>query len=119
MPNDAKLGLVVGVGLVIAVGVIFYRKDAPTGEAAAIDKAAPALPSSGAPSVKEAAVAKATGARRHTVQAGETLTGLARQYLGDESKVETIRELNPSIQGPADPPAGTLLLLPDTEPQSH
>jgi hypothetical protein len=27
MPNDAKLGLVVGVGLVIAVAVIFFRKD--------------------------------------------------------------------------------------------
>jgi hypothetical protein len=27
MPNDAKLGLVVGVGLVIAIAVIFFRKD--------------------------------------------------------------------------------------------
>ncbi len=27
MPNDAKLGLVVGVVLVIAVAVIFFRKD--------------------------------------------------------------------------------------------
>lgn len=26
MPNDAKLGLVVGVGLVIGVAVMFYRK---------------------------------------------------------------------------------------------
>src|SRR5438309_782901 len=38
MPNDAKLGLVVGVGLVIAVAVLFFRKeappDAPAGEAA-------------------------------------------------------------------------------------
>jgi hypothetical protein len=31
MPNDAKLGLVVGVGLVIAVAVIFFRKEAPAG----------------------------------------------------------------------------------------
>lgn len=29
MPNDAKLGLVVGVGLVIAVAVIFFRKELP------------------------------------------------------------------------------------------
>jgi hypothetical protein len=40
MPNDAKLGLVCGVGLVIAVGVIFYRKDAaprpPSGPAAIV-----------------------------------------------------------------------------------
>lgn len=27
MPNDAKLGLVLGIGLVIAIGVVFYRKD--------------------------------------------------------------------------------------------
>jgi hypothetical protein len=27
MPNDAKLGLVVGVGLVIAVGVVFFHRD--------------------------------------------------------------------------------------------
>jgi hypothetical protein len=31
MPNDAKLGLVVGVALVIAVAVLFYRKDATPG----------------------------------------------------------------------------------------
>ena len=30
MPNDAKLGLVVGVGLVIAVAVLFYRKEPQT-----------------------------------------------------------------------------------------
>ena len=27
MPNDAKLGLVLGVGLVIAVAVVFFRRD--------------------------------------------------------------------------------------------
>jgi hypothetical protein len=30
VPNDAKLGLVLGVGLVIAVGVVFFRKDLVT-----------------------------------------------------------------------------------------
>jgi hypothetical protein len=29
MPNDAKLGLVVGVGLVVAVAVLFARKESP------------------------------------------------------------------------------------------
>jgi hypothetical protein len=28
MPNDAKLGLVIGLGLVIAVAVIYFRGDA-------------------------------------------------------------------------------------------
>ena len=40
MPNDAKLGLVVGVGLVIAVAVLFFRKELPTGGPAG--EAAPA-----------------------------------------------------------------------------
>lgn len=31
MPNDAKLGLVVGVGLLMAVAVLFFRRDAPAG----------------------------------------------------------------------------------------
>jgi nucleoid-associated protein YgaU len=118
MPNDARIGLVVGVGLVIAVGVIFYRKDGPSGAPAAIDKVAPALPSAATTS-NETTVARATGARRHTVQSGETLTDLARQYLGDESKVNAIRELNPTLQGPADPPAGTILVIPDSEPANR
>jgi len=35
MPNDAKLGLVVGVGLVIAIGVVFFRKEPPPAGAGA------------------------------------------------------------------------------------
>jgi hypothetical protein len=35
MPNDAKLGLVVGVGLVIAVAVMFFRREAPASPPAA------------------------------------------------------------------------------------
>jgi hypothetical protein len=29
MPNDAKLGLMVGVGLVIGVAMVYFRKDLP------------------------------------------------------------------------------------------
>lgn len=29
MPNDARLGLILGVGLVILVAAVFFRKDAP------------------------------------------------------------------------------------------
>ncbi len=50
MPNDAKLGLVVGVGLVIAVAVLFFRKDmsvgSPNGEPAPAGIVRPMLPSS-------------------------------------------------------------------------
>jgi hypothetical protein len=37
MPNDAKLGLMVGVGLVVVIGFVFFRKEPATanpGEAA-------------------------------------------------------------------------------------
>jgi hypothetical protein len=30
MPNDAKLGLVLGIALVIAIGVVFFRKEPTT-----------------------------------------------------------------------------------------
>jgi hypothetical protein len=45
MPNDAKLGLVVGVSLVIVVAVFFFRKEAPAVDpaAATIVKPAPGL----------------------------------------------------------------------------
>ncbi len=33
MPNDAKLGLVVGVGLTIAVAVVFFSKEPAAGQA--------------------------------------------------------------------------------------
>lgn len=42
MPNDAKLGLVVGVGLVIAVAVVFFRRDLATVTPSA-DRAAAAV----------------------------------------------------------------------------
>jgi nucleoid-associated protein YgaU len=113
MPNDAKLGLVVGVGLVIAAGIVFYRKDAPAGSTAAIDKPLQTVQAA-PPDASSATPAKPTAARRHTVRDGETLAELARQYLGDESKVAAIRELNPALAGPQDPPAGTILVLPDS-----
>ena len=31
MPNDARLGLVVGVALVLITAVVFFRQDAPAG----------------------------------------------------------------------------------------
>ncbi len=36
MPNDAKLGLVVGLGLVLLIGVVFFRGDLVVSAPAAI-----------------------------------------------------------------------------------
>lgn len=36
MPNDAKLGLVVGVGLVMVVAVVYFRKD-PTATVSSLE----------------------------------------------------------------------------------
>src|SRR5690242_4933102 len=67
MPNDAKLGLIVGVGLVIGVAVVFFRKDLGppqgTGEPAFVTplsatRAAPANPRTTYRSVKAKAVAE-------------------------------------------------------------
>jgi hypothetical protein len=46
MPNDAKIGLAVGLGLVIGVAVMFYRKDPgpkipSTGEAPPVQATVP------------------------------------------------------------------------------
>ena len=44
MPNDAKLGLIVGVGLVILVAVVFFRKDSSAAPPPAPAAAAPDAP---------------------------------------------------------------------------
>lgn len=36
MPTDAKLGLFVGVGLVITIGIVFFRRDMPSTQSAVI-----------------------------------------------------------------------------------
>jgi nucleoid-associated protein YgaU len=118
MPNDAKLGLVVGVGLVIGVAVVFFRKDAagqpPADRSAAIVQptyphpAKPTHPGASRPSDV------ASSLRRHTVEEGETLHGLARRYYGDGDKATLIRRYNSNLPG-ADValPAGTVLVIPE------
>jgi hypothetical protein len=45
MPNDAKLGMVVGLGLVLAVALFFVRKDyTPAAPTADVSQAAGAAP---------------------------------------------------------------------------
>ena len=129
MPNDAKLGLVVGVGLVIAVAVLFFRKEAPAGAPAG--EAAPAgivrpippppLPSgpdrttSARPTALTTEPTAPAGAtRRHTVSAGDTLFSLARRYYGDAEKFGVIYQANRGVLTQPDPlPVGADLVIPE------
>src|SRR4051812_27168548 len=99
MPNDAKLGLVVGMGLVIAVAVVFFRKDAATANPAPEEVSAiggkpagryapPPTPrgmyrplkakttSLSNDAVEAPASEPSAAEKRHTVAEGETLFGL-------------------------------------------
>jgi nucleoid-associated protein YgaU len=129
MPNDAKLGLVVGVGLVIAVAVLFFRKDTPYGTPngdpapAGIVRPFPLPPSSSASS--RTAQARPTAwttepssptvvPQRHTVQEGDTLFTLARRYYGDAERFGAIYEANRGVLRAPDPlPVGAQLVIPD------
>jgi hypothetical protein len=67
MPNDAKLGLVLGVGLVIAVGVVFFRKDLVAAQSR--DPSAAAASSVAAPAAATAPPANAVRDQLHPVKA--------------------------------------------------
>jgi nucleoid-associated protein YgaU len=129
MPNDAKLGLVVGVGLVIAVAVLFFRKDTPYGTPngdpapAGIVRPFP-LPSSSSASGRTAPArptawtiepsSPAVGPQRHTVQEGDTLFTLARRYYGDAERFDAIYQANRGVLRSPDPlPVGAELVIPD------
>lgn len=126
MPNDAKFGLVVGVGLVIAVAVVFFRKDLP-GQKAAIDAkpaataAAESPPNEVAPSQARVTPAQTAGLRRettsgraHVIAEGETLFTIAQRYYNDGARFIDIYKSNSDvIKNPDKLPVGATLVIPD------
>jgi hypothetical protein len=71
MPNDAKLGLVVGVSLVIVVAVFFFRKEAPAIDPAAAtivqpiyEPVPPPMPVTNSRTVQAKTTVSTAGARR-------------------------------------------------------
>ena len=127
MPNDAKLGLIVGVGLVVTVAVAFFRKDpmttAPTlpGEKAAARvhaveaPAPPRGPQRPVPARKTSRGPQSEG-RHHTVEEGETLYSLALRYYGDGEKFVDIYRANREVlKTPDRLTPGTVLVIPDLE----
>src|SRR5262245_13875186 len=114
MPNDAKLGLVVGVGLVVAITVVYFRKEppAPAGQApaGAVTPSRPA-PVAARPPTQQVPVT-VTGLR-HTVREGETLFSLAQRYYKDGRKFVDIYRVNQeSLPSPETPAPGTVLVIP-------
>lgn len=124
VPNDAKLGLVVGVALVLTVAVIFFRKD--THAQALADTSMQSAPASTKPPTPtpRPTVARAnrrphlvpetdTPVRKHVVREGETLFSLAQRYYGDGEQFQLIYRANQHEAEATDPlPAGTVLLIP-------
>jgi nucleoid-associated protein YgaU len=128
MPNDVKLGLVIGVGLVIAVAVIFFRKDSnaaavpPDGAAAIPPGSAPQAPPPGTSraarfrpvSEPEQAIAAAPAVRHHRVREGETLFSLARRYYGDGDRFAELYRVNRGVlKTPDSLQPGMELVIPD------
>jgi nucleoid-associated protein YgaU len=120
MPNDAKLGLVIGVGVVIAIAVVFYRQDGANALPLSNPAAAASVrakPSGAGPSSNVTRVVKAKPtARRHLVQEGETLAGLAEKYYGDKEKADTIYQANRELlKSPQQIDIGAELVIPEME----
>ncbi|MBL8798385.1 MAG: LysM peptidoglycan-binding domain-containing protein [Planctomycetia bacterium] len=121
MPNDAKLGLVVGVGLVIAIGVVFYKKDASpapgTPATGAAVQSAGANPGRGQYRPTRGRVASRytpEAEREHVVVEGDTLTGLAERYYGDGDRDESIRQANAETLAQSDAlTPGMVLRIPE------
>jgi nucleoid-associated protein YgaU len=128
MPNDAKLGLVVGVILVIAIAVVYFRGDgspkmeetpAATGYKPAT--AARQHPAHGQarPTKARPAVQSDNGQQaaselcKHTVAEGETLEALAERYYGDQAKADAIYRVNrDQLKGAGPLQVGTVLIIP-------
>jgi len=123
MPNDAKLGLVVGVGVVIAIGVIYYRRDASS---QTLGKDTPAtvtartgvMPARGqyrpTRAKSMARENESFAVRRHVVADGETLADLAQRYYGDREMRSPIALANPGMLDSSETlTPGTELVIPD------
>ena len=118
MPNDAKLGLIAGLALVITVAVVYFRHDspgsgsAPSEPAASVKSPAPAPAVSG-PEPNRVAKGKTTSLR-HTVVEGETLFSLAERYYGNRGRFAEIYQANRQVlRTPEELAPGTELVIPE------
>jgi nucleoid-associated protein YgaU len=131
MPKDAKLGLIVGVSLVITVGLVFFRKDSlgnpAVDEPPAATVVRPPAPSQSAVPRGQLRPTRARTANqsgdetsavavlhRHAVAQGESLADLAQRYYGDRDKSDEIFRANRNVlTNPNELTAGTVLVIPE------
>jgi nucleoid-associated protein YgaU len=127
MPNDAKLAMVIGVGIVVAVAIVFFHKDIVNGYGSGDRPPAngvnppgpdPAAPAGGPRQLvtgrPTSLVKPAADSRRHTVAEGDTLYGLAERYYGDGEKFIDIYQANREVlKRPDRLDVGTVLIIPD------
>ena len=120
MPNDAKLGLIFGVSFVIALGVVYFRPDAgahslpPTVAVTVSPNGSAARAGQRPVPARRASRAIESADRKHTVQEGETLAGLAQRYYGDADKSAEILRVNRDLLQNGDHlMPGTVLSIPE------
>src|SRR5690349_8240318 len=108
MPNDAKLGLVFGAGLVIIIAVVFFRKDAanaqtePASATTVKNGILPTITSrtdaAGSPAPAVAGTRTVPGRTlKHTVKEGDSLFSLAQTYYQDRGRFVDIYQANQSV----------------------
>jgi hypothetical protein len=91
MPRDAKFGLVVGVGIVLSVAMVFFRKT-PQGQS---------------PEPIPAAVTSAPVAQAARTEARQTATPpVAASFPAPEAPPATAHTAEPPIVATPQPPAG-------------
>jgi nucleoid-associated protein YgaU len=121
MPNDAKIGLVVGVGLVVIIAVVFFRREPVDASATAAAAVSPNGQDRGGPPRNQLPLVPASPASaanlesaRHVVREGETLYSLARRYYHDDRKFVEIFRANQDVLTTPDPlRPGTVLVIPE------
>lgn len=125
MPSDAKFGLIIGLGLVVFLAAMFFRRDdaevkLPTNAVKNGNKTqTPAKKNPSSTPVKaipaKFAPTSDHSPRTHIVQDGDTLYSLAKQYYQDESRfVELYQANRQTLSSPSSLIPGTVLLIPTT-----
>jgi nucleoid-associated protein YgaU len=118
MPKDARLGLVVGVGIVIVVAVLFFRRDGiarlPAGSVETRDRAPTPVNAFEAQLSALPGVPSPSFPRSHTMREGETLCSVAVRYYGDAGRATFLFRANRDhLRSPDHVPIGTVLVIPD------